>query len=169
MKKLRKANLDELAEKLPVASKEENLECVGGNYYFDSGGNFLGEVGSSDYFRLISYSDYVNNIDKPWALEGLSTKPSESIISQPAMANMASHFTRPWLGIDQQDIIIYSGYFCQNQWHFDQPGAYNGFQLFLNDDWRNIKTFDSYFNFRNTMNYATSSGLITGYMSKEEW
>lgn len=34
MKKLQKSNLDELAEKMPIASQKEKAECIGGNFYF---------------------------------------------------------------------------------------------------------------------------------------
>ena len=44
MKKLTKKSLDELAEKMPVVSESEQQCLIGGTFYFDYEGNFIGKI-----------------------------------------------------------------------------------------------------------------------------
>lgn len=44
MKKLRKTTLDELAKRMPVLSKKEQRSSIGGAWYYDASGNYLGEL-----------------------------------------------------------------------------------------------------------------------------
>lgn len=48
MKKLTKKSLDELAEKMSVVNESEQQSLVGGSFYFDQSGNFLGRYGAGN-------------------------------------------------------------------------------------------------------------------------
>lgn len=60
MRKLRKMNLDELAQEMPVLSEEEQRAHEGGAFYYTMSGDYLGKVGDSNEIRIISADTYYN-------------------------------------------------------------------------------------------------------------
>ena len=57
MKKLTRKSLDELAKKMSVLNESEQQNLVGGAFYYDDSGNFLGEYGTGNNI-LIANSIY---------------------------------------------------------------------------------------------------------------
>lgn len=162
MKQLKKANLDELAKKLPVNTAEENQQCVGGNYYFNNSGYFIGETGPGQDIRITTSSDFNTYRNDPNALVSVSRLTSQASIGMTGLAVLASHFTHPTFGIESSNIIIYSGVYVNGDLHLELPAAYNGNKIFLNNDQKYISTFDNYLNMASAFRYATSSGFFSG-------
>lgn len=58
MKKLTRKNLDELAKKMPTINENIQRSFIGGDIFYDQSGNFLGNFGPGDAFKVISDSEY---------------------------------------------------------------------------------------------------------------
>lgn len=58
MKKLTKKNLDELAKEMPTINENMQRSFIGGDIFYDQSGNFLGNFGPGDAFKVISDPEY---------------------------------------------------------------------------------------------------------------
>lgn len=57
MKKLRKTTLDELAKRMPILSENEQRSSIGGAWYYDASGNYLGEL-NEGYNQILIADPY---------------------------------------------------------------------------------------------------------------
>ncbi len=57
-RKITRKTLDELAKSMPVLTEQEQRECVGGTYFYDLNGHFIGKYGTTDTLRFISKEEY---------------------------------------------------------------------------------------------------------------
>lgn len=60
MRKLRKINLDELAQEMPVLSEEEQRAQDGGTFYLTQTGLYLGQKGKGYEVRSVDYDTWVS-------------------------------------------------------------------------------------------------------------
>lgn len=81
MRKLTRKNLDELAKVMPVISANVKSQYIGGAVYFDTNGNRLGNLGSSDEIRVITkelFDQYTKNGGENTELDELGTSFKDS-------------------------------------------------------------------------------------------
>jgi hypothetical protein len=57
-KKLTRKSLDELAKEMPTINENMQRSFIGGDIFYDQSGNFLGNFGPGDAFKVISDSEY---------------------------------------------------------------------------------------------------------------
>lgn len=91
MRKITKLKLEELEEKLPVASETEMAECVGGAHYYvrESGGiYYAGEHGSGD--ELLYYTSGVDSFYNEFKKTGAAPSNCANVFSDYGGADLLS-------------------------------------------------------------------------------
>jgi hypothetical protein len=165
MKKLKRLNIDELAEYYEVIDEFLKQSIKGGTYYYDTQGNFLGNAGSGNELRIISAGEWGNIQSNQLGGKGLSFAQCSDIQT---LNNIIGSF-------------LPQGSYSSTSW-----GSYNGAtagyvvsggttQFFFNQF---DPLMDNYFNFVSTMEHeayhhysghTNVSGLTPAQIAQNEY
>lgn len=162
MKKLKKANLQQLAERMPVMGTEETAECIGGYHFFDSNGTYFGRAGSGEEIYITTAELFNSSNSHPDNLVRWSKPTSAANPSHSALTNMVRN-ARQEIGIPNHVYLeVYSAVYTAGVsgglvYNTDIPAAYDGNTLYMRDYLPNFNSMDS---LRYLFRYAQESGLF---------